>query len=315
MNWIEKHLKALTWTVVALAYAFLLYKLLVFDDYELLATQWKESTSMRWWWLTVVLLLLPLNWALEAIKWKTLLIHLEKISFIKALKSVLVGITAGFFTPNRLGEYPGRTLLLSNGNRLSATELGFVGTAAQTLCILMAGLPSVAIFFIHFAQPFSFSSSLWIYFLLSVVVFGVGFFILPTVAKRLLSRKTFGIKLTQLLQSLAQLSFKQMFRILFLSLLRYVVFCSQLLAMLHFFGIDIALHKASIAIAANYLFVTLTPSMAFSEVAVRGSFAIVFLGAFSANTVAIASASISLWVVNYCLPMLAGSFLLASSQE
>jgi hypothetical protein len=50
-------------------------------------------------------------------------------------------------------------------------------------------------------------------------------------------------------------------------------------------------------------------------VAVRGSFAIVFLGAFSANTVAIASASISLWVVNYCLPMLAGSFLLASSQE
>lgn len=315
MNWSKKHHNVLKWAVVVLAYSYLIYKLISFDNYELLISQWKEATSMRWWWLTMVFLLLPLNWSLEALKWQTLISPLEKILFPKALKSVLVGTTTGFFTPNRLGEYPGRTLLLQSGHRLTATALGFVGTAAQTFCILMVGIPSAVVFARYYTQKFDFSLSLWLYFLLSAVVFGGVFFCLPNLAKHLLKKRTFGAKLTQLLQSLAMFRYKKMFQILLLSLMRYVVFCTQLLAILHFFGIDIALHEATIAIAANYLFVTLTPSMAFSEIAVRGSWAIVFLGTFSANTVAIASASISLWVINYCLPMIAGSLLLSTAKH
>ena len=312
MSWIEKHRNTLKLAILVFAYAYLLYKLITFDNYQLLISQWTKATAERWWWIMLTLLLLPLNWSLEAMKWRSLVGNLEKLSFAQSLSSVLVGTTTGFFTPNRLGEYPGRTLLLSDGNRLTATTMGFVGSAALTICILMIGIPSSVIFATYHTTAFSFSHSIYIYFLLSAVVFGVGFFFLPRTARLLLSKKTFGSKSTQLLQTLGKVCLRSMLHILLLSLLRYAVFCTQLLAMIHFFGVEISLWESIVGITASYLFVTLTPSVAFAEVAVRGSWAIVFLGTFSANTVGIASASISLWAINYCIPMIIGSLVLPS---
>lgn len=312
MSWVEKHRNTLKWAVIIFAYGYLLHKLITFDNYQLLTLQWAKATAERWWWLMLTLLLLPLNWSLEAMKWKSLIWNLEKLSFAQALSSVLVGTTTGFFTPNRLGEYPGRTLLLKDGHRLTATAMGFVGTQALTFCILMMGIPSTLFFTAHHSTALSTSLSMWIYFLLSAVVFGVVFFSLPSIASFLLSKKTFGTKTTELLKTIASMHRRTMSIILLLSLLRYIVFCTQLLAMLHFFGVEITLSGAIIGITSSYLFVTLTPSVAFAEVAVRGSWAIVFLGAFSANTVGIASASISLWAINYCIPMIIGSLVLPS---
>ena len=80
--------------------------------------------------------------------------------------------------------------------------------------------------------------------------------------------------------------------------------------MLRFFGVNLAPIQALIAIPANYLFVTYTPSIAFSEAAVRSSYAILFIGAFSTQLVGIALAGVCIWVVNFILPLFLGSIVM-----
>jgi hypothetical protein len=78
--------------------------------------------------------------------------------------------------------------------------------------------------------------------------------------------------------------------------------------MLQFFGVDITVAEAIIAIPTSYLFVTFTPSLAFSEAAIRSSYAVVFIGSFSENIAGIAFAGFLLWIINYGIPMLLGSY-------
>ncbi|MBO7227782.1 MAG: flippase-like domain-containing protein [Bacteroidales bacterium] len=115
--------------------------------------------------MILAIFLLPLNWFLESIKWKVILSNLEKISTFTAFKSVLSGITVGFFTPNRIGEYPGRVVYISNKNKVPSIALGFVGSLAQTLVILICGLPSAFIFFTHEKEfELLVGKTLWVFF-------------------------------------------------------------------------------------------------------------------------------------------------------
>ena len=53
-----------------LSFSFLGYKLLSFNQYDALATQWEQMPFSQLWWLVGVLTLIPLNWYLESLKWK-----------------------------------------------------------------------------------------------------------------------------------------------------------------------------------------------------------------------------------------------------
>jgi uncharacterized membrane protein YbhN (UPF0104 family) len=64
------------------------------------------------WNLVAVVLLMIVNWSVEAFKWKISVAKIQPISFFKAFKAVLSGISFSVSTPNRVGEYLGRVLLL-----------------------------------------------------------------------------------------------------------------------------------------------------------------------------------------------------------
>ena len=66
----------------------------------------------------VLLLLMISNFLIESIKWRLVVSSNNSISILKAVKGVLVGQTFAFFTPNRIGEYAGRTLYLEEGKKL-----------------------------------------------------------------------------------------------------------------------------------------------------------------------------------------------------
>ena len=80
--------------------------------------------------------------------------------------------------------------------------------------------------------------------------------------------------------------------------------------MLRFFNIELTPFQALMAIPTTYLFVTFTPSLAFSEVAIRSSYAVLVIGAFSGQIVNIALAGVCIWAVNFIIPMLVGSALM-----
>jgi len=104
-------------------------------------------------------------------------------------------------------------------------------------------------------------------------------------------------------------------QIMLISLGRYVVFCTQFFFMLRFLGVDLSMEQALISIPTSYLFVTFTPSFAFSDVAVRSSYAVLVIGVFSGQVVSIALAGACIWLVNFVIPLLVGLVVLAKQKK
>lgn len=309
-----RHYTLLKWCILCAAYTFLCYKLVDYAQHNSLAVMWQQLTVQHLWWIVGAMLLWPLNWGIEAAKWQLLTHHLTPQSYGECFKAVLGGVTVGFFTPNRIGEYPGRALFVPDSYRPSAIALGVVGTLAQTLAIALIGLPAAILFF---AQAHTYTinpNTLYPTLTLITISLVVLYCLLPQIARAIAQRTTKVAWANRIAQHLHLLSTKQLTLLLLLSTVRYATFCTQLYFALRCFDIALTPAEAFIGIACNYLFVTVTPSLALSEVAIRGSYAVIFIGHFTPNTLGVASASICLWLLNYCTTMIAGSIIVARSK-
>ncbi|MBC8085177.1 MAG: flippase-like domain-containing protein, partial [Hymenobacter sp.] len=89
--------------------------------------------------------LVPVNWGIEAWKWWRLARHLEPVSFRRSFRAVLVGLTLGFVTPNRVGDYAGRIIELKS-RRLDALGAVFLGRYAQLVVTVLAGTAGLTYF-------------------------------------------------------------------------------------------------------------------------------------------------------------------------
>lgn len=305
------------WLIFLLAYLFLGYKLVTFDDYGALANHFSSASFHDYLFLLLVFLLLPLNLLFEALKWQRLVSGLQPISLGLAFRSILVGQTGAFFTPNRIGEFPARALMLNKKNMIPAVALGFVGSAMQMLVITLFGLITTFLYISNNVSPLfsSVSTVSWVVSLLLVLLFVISCALLFSHYNWFCGRlkKSKWQWLNRLGVGLAHLSFRDAWLIFSFSALRYLVYSSQFYAMLLFMNVTLTPWQALLAIPTIYLLVTYTPSFAFSEAMVRGSFAIFILSAFSTNDAGMALASILLWCINYCLPMFVGSFFVKKS--
>ena len=302
------------WCILIFSYGFLIYKICRIDNYEELTSAFRNLNSSHFRWLLYVLLLLPLNWLLEALKWQFLCRSFEKISLQTAIKSVLGGLTPGFISPNRIGEIVGRPLFLQHENRASGALMTVISGFSQTITIIACGIPAAVFFFFHAAPATHHEYKFYIYFCGFWLLFFLLIYVqLPNIAKWLSSKKiTKSIHKELLLVS--ELSLMQLLTALGYSLVRYAVFCLQFYFLLFFCQVYITPLQALVAITLNYLFVTITPTISFSEAAVRASSAVFFIGFFSDNTLGIASAGILLWLINFITPMLVGSVFFAKTK-
>lgn len=294
-----------------LAYAFLAYKLAIFSHYAEMAVQLKQTTLMQAGWLALVLLLLPVNWLLESIKWKMLLANLQLISLKNAVRAVLGGMVTGFFTPNRVGELVGRIAFLKNENRKAGATLSLLNSFTQNLMMAVGGIPAcIAFFYVSKSQATGFNVALYVSIITICMISGILlFFRMPQMASTLKPGKISSF-LSPYIACLSGYTRTELLNIMLVTLLRYAVFCMQFYFMLLFFGVNIAWWQALIAIPTTYLFVSFTPSLAFSEAAVRSSYAVLFIGAFSTYELPVILAGVSIWVVNFVVPMMAGSVVM-----
>lgn len=305
---------SLKWFFLVASYSFLAYKLITFDRYEVFSNEWIQIPTLRFWWLVLVFILLPVNWMLEAIKWQALVSNIQKISLYHASKAVLSGIFTGFFTPNRVGELVGRVLFLKNENRKSGVTLSILNSLTQNIIMALFGIPACILFFL--SQNEILNDGIIRYLLvliLGLVFFGLLYYNLPQLSRRLKLNR-FSEKFSSFSNCLSEYSTIDLLRIMLFTFLRYSVFCVQFYFMLLFFGVEIEVWQALIAIPTCYLFVTFTPSLAFSEVAVRSSYAVLIIGAFSSLEIPILLAGVGIWLINFVIPMLVGSLIMLKSK-
>ena len=106
------------WVVALAACAWLVWKMVTYDDYAALWETMRTMDASRVCALLICIALMPVNMSIEAWRWKTLMdegvngLMDEGISWKEAHRQVCYSKLAGLITPWRLGEYPARALLM-----------------------------------------------------------------------------------------------------------------------------------------------------------------------------------------------------------
>lgn len=306
----KKLLTILKYLCIIFAYAFIIYKAFFFHDYiELFHGLTTFSI-----YLLFIILLLPLNILLEAFKWKTLIKSIHVISIPEAIKSVLIGIVGGLSTPNKIGDFPVRTLYMPAHTRVPATIIGYIGSWIQTIVIALTGIISLALLIKHNNFQMQHSNTYTHIVLVVIIILFITFCTLPLIAQRLNNTNNTPSWLKTIIRAISELTLKQFHKLILITLARYIVFSFQFFLALKLFGIDLSLSQAFLSIPSMYLLISITPSFAISDLIVRTSYASLIIGLFSTNILAISLASSSIWTINCLVPMIIGSILMCSNK-
>lgn len=299
----EKFKKIANFVLIVLAYGFLGYKIATYDNYAELLERFSEA---EWWQLLCLMVcvaLFPVNRLCEAWKWQFLVRGIEPMNILEAQRQVYYGTLAGFVTPYKIGEYPGRALLFRKTGQhwLSATCMGMIGGYAMTTIIIVAGLPSV----IYWLAPNS--SLLWS--IVSALICALAaIFALPVLMRVLQQRNWKSEQSRLLIQSMAGLTPTDISKLLGISLLRYSVFIVQLLLCLLFCGVHLRIQSMIATLPLYYLLITVTPNVPAAEIAVRGAWAAVIFERFGSDVTAAAIiATLLLWLINTIFPLVVGT--------
>ena len=281
------------------------------------------TRAKNFWVLSVIIvLLLPVNLLLESRKWQFLMQKLERVSMMGAFKAILAGISVSVFLPNRVGDYLGRVFILKKADRLQATLATILGSMAQLLTTILFGLTSVAFFLDHWINQsgslnrWAFAGLLFSIIMVSaILVFAFLNFSVFSVLLKKISGRAYN-KIEHYAEVFSWYSAHELFYILAISVLRYLVFSMQFFLLLEIFQIPIGYLHAMMVIGFIYLLMSIIPTIALSEIGVRGSVSLYAFGLFFGTTIPealdgqIVAASSALWLLNLALPALSGLFFI-----
>lgn len=293
------------WIVAIAACTWLIWKIATYEDYAALGEALRGMGWQQWLAIGVSVALMPVNMALEAWRWHSLMNGVQctaygvRLSWPEAMRQVYYSKLAGLITPWRLGEYPARAVIMSEGvNELKneglwakVLSMGAVGSATMTMAIVAAGAVALSLEIGKWKLE-----NEYLYLIAAVLmllVVGLAF------APRLLRRWA------TVSRRLIFISFGQ-------SLVRLACWCVQLMLVLYALG---ALGNLGILggigkSAVYYLFVTITPNVPIVEAGARGAWAMAVFG-----TVNAALAGVLLWAINTLLPCVIGLFYTKNNKK
>ncbi len=237
--------------------------------------------------LLVAVALIMVNLGFEAQKWRIAVSSEQRLSFGWALFYIVSSLPYGILTPSRIGEWYGRSRDFPRPGR------GFVLSSlpgiAQQMITVIAGAVGVLILG-------NGNSTVWI----GVISASV---LLCVVSYIVLRKK-------RIWSGIGQIEWRLFVIMLMLSFLRYIVFSTQYVLLLKFFGVDGKWIILYAAIAVGYLVSYLLPLNAFVELGLRSSTVGYILGSIGASGQAVLWATVTVWFINVVLPSAAGSIML-----
>ena len=249
-------------------------------------------------WLILCLLMFA-NLFVESIKWNVVIKHNNPQSIYKSLKSVFIGQAFAFFTPNRIGEYAGRTMFLNAGNKLMGIAQMAWTSYAQLLITIVLG--TMALYFNLSAYAVLNKSWLFWVQLLSpfVGLLAIFFFFYNNAWKGWLS----PLNILQIKNSVK-------FQLLGWSLIKYVCFLVQYILLAKLLKMDLPIYTLSMSLSIMFLCLSILPTISATEWVVRGQVLIMILTPFYSNNITVVSLSSIIWGINFLIPAILGTMLL-----
>jgi len=274
----------------------------------------KESFSTPLVWnLVAVILLMIVNWSIEAVKWKISVRSIQQVSFLKAFRAILSGVSFSVSTPNRVGEYLGRVLYMDEGNRLKTISITIVGSISQLIITLLMGCIGLIILRpgIESGQIIS---PIW----MKVIIYGVitvlsglilFYFRLSWLIKWV-DRLPGSNRFAYLVKALEDFDASLLSKLLFLSALRFVVFIMQYYLLFHLFAVDVSWGQTFWAVSVSFLVMAAIPTIAIIELVQRGKVMTTIMALYTANNLGVGFATAGIWFINLILPAIIGSLFI-----
>lgn len=261
----------------------------------------------------LVILMMFLNWFLESLKWRFLISKIEKISIKQSIRAVFSGITISAFTPNRIGEYGGRVFCLEKADRVQAIFITVIGSMAQLLITIVFGLigilllPNLMLDFNQLLSEIIFSYPIMLFVFILLIVLLIVLFLNASVFSVILSKLEFLKRFSKYNDVFAFYNSSELLEVLLYSAARYLVFTTQFFILLQVFDVSVSYIDAIILISTMLFVISIIPTIAITEISVRGSIALFLFSLVSNNTLGILSATFVMWIINLLFPALIGT--------
>jgi len=299
----------------------LIFSGLVWAIYQQIASQenfeaitWTFLSSLHFQnmlWFLGVCSFSFLNWGIEAQKWRQLMLKVERLSFKDAFRAILCGITLSLFTPNRVGEYGGRVLILQHANRLQAIAVTLVGSLSQIIANVSLG----AIGFVSFAGIYL-QWEVWQVVgmgVLAVLLIGALLLVYFQVQKseRWIAKIPFFRRYKNHFSPIEAYHTHELAQVLGWSFLRNTVFTLQYIGLCWAYNMEVNALTAWMIVNTIFCVQLFTPSIALVELGIRGNIALFFWSYVTNNQLAIIAATFSLWWINLVIPAIIGWWLIS----
>ncbi|MDO9256640.1 MAG: lysylphosphatidylglycerol synthase domain-containing protein [Bacteroidales bacterium] len=263
--------------------------------------------------------LMVINWGIESQKWRLLISQAEKVSFVTSYEAVLGGLAVSIFTPNRVGEFLGRVFILKKTDPLKAILLTIVGSFSQLLVTVVFGTVAYLFFAPGYLSTLMYDST-WLvtgfsFTLVTMSIFSVFVFFNISALHRIsiLIPEQYSKRIRSSIDAMADCPKPLLLKTVSLSALRYLVFSTQFYLATVIMGLNFTAVQCIMVIPVVYLVLAAIPTVALTELGVRGSVSVFLFGLMAGSGVldteaslAVVSASTLIWLLNIAVPSLAG---------
>lgn len=301
----QKVVRSLRLVIAVFAICYLFFELFVRHDFRHLLKTMSSFFSRNQTELLLVLLLMPLNWLMETVKWRYMFSFHFLLSVTNAFRGVLMGVSVGLFTPNGIGEFAGRLLVVPVKHQASSVGASIAGSMSQLAVTLTIGgaclVYHIGLFIDEKYKIYAIAAALII-----LIVGLMLYFKMSTVARWIFQRVKWFSHFGGFTHSFDGFKRMILFNALMFSIARYAIFCLQLFVLLkcvvpaeYYSDVDLL-----ILIPVYFYIQTLIPSVALSEIGIRGAILLFLIP--EADGALLLLSSTLLWLINIVIPAMLG---------
>ncbi len=262
------------------------------------------------WIFLLVFGLMPINWWIEALKWRYLVSKVERISTSTAIRSLLAGLNLAIFTPARIGEYGGRILYLRPENRKKGTLCMLVGNTSQMVVTLLVGLTGCFLWIKNVLQPTFLIILLSGLLSMSICLLTLWMYFNIRSLEAISQKIVFLNNYLSTFKVLKEFSRKELLFSIIFSLGRYIVFSNQYIILLaSLIGLPSYLNCFT-ALSCVFMAQSIIPSFILADLGIRGAISLFFIGTVlgKRNIFAILASTFYIWLINIIIPAIIGIY-------
>lgn len=293
--------------LLPITFGFIFYKLIYayrFGDlFQEIYFEWSlEAIGI----IALNFMLMFINYALETAKWHLLIKQYEGNSYWQSFKGVLAGVALNIITPNQLGDFVGRTMFLTNFDKIRGTLTTVISHTSQVISTIVFGVFGLLWLApqLHLASEETSHALLLIFSVLTILTI-FGYMNIGLLGKLKITKKY-----ADYLDVFQRYSKTELNTLMLYSVLRYVIFVFQYLLFLTLFKVDVTLIQAIACMVSAMFTQSFLPGFILTEIGVRGASALWFFSLFTAQVSQVLLSAYAVWMINLMIPGIIGLYFI-----